>query len=127
MSANDSRELVARIGPQADTDTRGSTTSLKDFVTVLGRMTERAHLHITGRVQGVGFRASTRREATANDLSGWVKNLADGRVEAVFEGPKSDVKAMVEWCHTGPQTATVEDVTVEYEDPTGLDGFEIRR
>lgn len=90
-------------------------------------MTERAHLHVSGRVQGVGFRASTRREARDQGVSGWVQNLADGRVEAVFEGPEADVEAMIEWCRDGPSTARVEDLTVEYEDPQGADGFEVRR
>lgn len=90
-------------------------------------MTERVHLHITGRVQGVGFRANTRREARSEGVAGWVRNLSDGRVEAVFEGPEDAVDAMVEWCHHGPATASVEDVTVESEEPTGLEGFEVRR
>lgn len=90
-------------------------------------MTERAHLQISGRVQGVGFRANTRRQAAEQDIDGWVQNLDDGRVEAVFEGPSEAVEAMIEWCRTGPQTASVEDLTVEYEDPEGLTGFEVRR
>jgi len=87
----------------------------------------RAHVHVTGRVQGVFFRATTRDTARSYDVDGWVQNLADGRVEAVFEGPEDDVAAMIDFCHDGSDAARVEDVTVEYGEPEGLDGFEIRR
>jgi acylphosphatase len=87
----------------------------------------RAHVFISGRVQGVYYRATTRDTARERGVDGWVKNLDDGRVEAVFEGDADAVEAMVEWCHTGSPSARVEDVSVEYGDPTGLDGFEIRR
>lgn len=90
-------------------------------------MTQRAHVFISGRVQGVGFRASTRREATRRDVDGWVKNRPDGRVEAVFEGEASAVEAMVSWCESGPRTARVEDISVEYEEPSGLTDFVIHR
>jgi len=86
----------------------------------------RAHVYVTGTVQGVYYRANTRDTARETGLDGWVRNLADGRVEAVFEGPEGDVEAMVEWCETGSPKATVEDVTVSYETPQGLDGFEVR-
>lgn len=86
----------------------------------------RAHVFVTGKVQGVFYRATTRDEARGRGVDGWVKNLADGRVEAVFEGPEDDVEAMVEWCHTGSPAASVDDVGVEYEAPEGLDGFEVR-
>ena len=87
----------------------------------------RAHVHVTGRVQGVYYRASTRDAAQDRGVSGWVRNLADGRVEAVFEGPRDAVDAMVEWCHNGSPGASVETVDVVHEDPEGLEGFEIRR
>jgi acylphosphatase len=90
-------------------------------------MPSRAHVYVSGRVQGVGFRASTRREASRVGVDGWVTNLADGRVEAVFEGDRASVDAMVEWCRSGPETARVEATEVHREDPVGLDGFEIRR
>jgi len=90
-------------------------------------VTDRAHVYITGHVQGVGFRASTRREAAATGVDGWVQNLPDGRVEAVFEGPPDAVEALVAWCRDGPQTAAVEDITVQDEAPAGLEGFEIKR
>jgi len=87
----------------------------------------RAHVFVTGRVQGVFYRATTRDQARERGVDGWVKNLDDGRVEAVFEGPEDAVAAMVEWCHEGSDRARVEDVEVEYGEPEGLDGFEIRR
>ena len=86
----------------------------------------RAHVFVSGRVQGVFFRATTRDTAREQGVDGWVRNLDDGRVEAVFEGAKDTVEAMVEFCHEGSPQARVEDVVVEYEEPTGLDGFEIR-
>lgn len=87
----------------------------------------RAHVFVSGRVQGVFYRATTRETAIDTGVSGWVRNLEDGRVEAVFEGPEDDVEAMVAWCHKGSPRAVVDDVTVEYESPVGLDGFEVRR
>jgi acylphosphatase len=87
----------------------------------------RAHVFVSGHVQGVYYRATTRDTARQHGIDGWVKNLDDGRVEAVFEGPEADVETMVEWCHTGSPAASVEDVSVEYEQPAGLDGFRVRR
>lgn len=87
----------------------------------------RTHVFVSGTVQGVYYRASTRDAAREAGVDGWVRNLDDGRVEAVFEGEEADVEAMVEWCHTGSPRADVDDVAVEYGEPTGLDGFEIRR
>jgi acylphosphatase len=87
----------------------------------------RAHVLVSGRVQGVFFRATTRDEAREAGVDGWVRNLADGRVEAVFEGPASAVESMVEFCGAGPSAARVEDVSVEYGAPEGEAGFEVRR
>jgi len=87
----------------------------------------RAHVFVSGEVQGVFYRATTREEARKRDVDGWVKNLADGRVEAVFEGPEDAVAEMVEWCHEGSDRARVEDVEVEYGEPAGFDSFDIRR
>ena len=84
-------------------------------------------MFVTGRVQGVFYRANTRDAARERDVDGWVRNLDDGRVEAVFEGPEGDVEELVEWCHTGSPAAAVEDVDVEYGDPEGEEGFRIRR
>ena len=87
----------------------------------------RAHVFVSGKVQGVYYRANTRDTAEKKDVNGWVQNRSDGRVEAVFEGPESAVEAMVEWCHTGSPAAEVDDVEVEYDDPEGENGFRIRR
>ncbi|WP_049971944.1 acylphosphatase [Haladaptatus cibarius] len=87
----------------------------------------RAHVFVSGKVQGVYYRANTRDTAQEKDIDGWVQNLSDGRVEAVFEGPESAVEEMVEWCHTGSPAADVDDVEVEYGDPEGEDSFRIRR
>ncbi|WP_225334553.1 acylphosphatase [Halomicrobium urmianum] len=86
----------------------------------------RAHVFVSGEVQGVFFRATTRERADETGVDGWVRNLDDGRVEAVFEGPEADVEEMVEFCHEGSPQARVDDVEVEYGDPEGLDGFEVR-
>ena len=87
----------------------------------------RAHVFVSGRVQGVYYRASTRDAARDRGVDGWVRNLDDGRVEAVFEGSRDDVEAMVEWCHSGSDAAVVEDVDAEYGDPEGESGFVVRR
>lgn len=87
----------------------------------------RAHVFVSGRVQGVYYRASTRDKARELGVDGWVRNLSDGRVEAVFEGSQESVDEMTEWCETGSRAASVERVEVETEQPKGEDGFEIRR
>ena len=87
----------------------------------------RAHVFVSGRVQGVAYRANTRDAARERDIDGWVKNLEDGRVEAVFEGEEDAVEGMVEWCHTGSPAASVESVEAEYGDPEGESNFEVRR
>ncbi len=86
----------------------------------------RVHVFVSGTVQGVYYRATTRDTARDAGVDGWVKNLEDGRVEAVFEGPEADVESMVEWCHEGSPAADVNDVQAEYGEPEGEDGFEIR-
>jgi acylphosphatase len=75
----------------------------------------RAHVLITGMVQGVFFRAHTRDEARARGLTGWVRNLPDGRVEAVFEGEHSTIDDMLAWCHKGPPYAYVQEVKVSWQ------------
>ena len=85
-----------------------------------------AHVYVSGRVQGVYFRANTRDEARRIGVDGWVKNLADGRVEAMVEGDERSVAKLVKWCHEGSPSARVESVDVEYVDPPGFEGFEIR-
>ena len=84
----------------------------------------RAIIH--GRVQGVFFRDTTRREAESRGVAGWARNLADGTVEAVFEGPADAVEAMLDFARRGPQGARVEDVELFDEEPEGLSGFEVR-
>jgi acylphosphatase len=79
----------------------------------------RAHVFISGRVQGVGFRWNTQTMAQRLGLTGWVRNLWDGRVEAVFEGPETIVGQAVQWCHHGQRPASVEDVKVNYETHRG--------
>jgi acylphosphatase len=74
----------------------------------------RAHVFISGRVQGVFYRASTKNMAEQLGLKGWVRNTSDGLVEAVFEGEETAVKDMISWCHKGPRSAEVSDVTVDY-------------
>ncbi len=75
----------------------------------------RVHVVIEGRVQGVFFRASTRDEARARGLGGWVRNLPDGRVEAVFEGDKAVVENMLAWCRQGPPYAYVDDIVEDWQ------------
>ena len=87
----------------------------------------RAHVFVSGRVQGVYYRANIRDAAREHGVEGWVRNLDDGRVEAVFEGSRNAVESMVEWCHEGSPRADVRDVSAEYGEPEGLEGFEIRR
>lgn len=85
---------------------------------------KRAIIH--GRVQGVFFRDTTRREAEARGVSGWVRNRPDGTVEAVFEGKPESVEAMIAFCRQGPRGAAVERVEVGEEEPEGLRRFEVR-
>lgn len=85
------------------------------------------HLIISGRVQGVTFRASTRREALRLGVHGWVRNLPDRRVEAWLEGDPEAVGALKRWCHGGPPLAEVTGVEADEVEPEGLAGFEVRR
>lgn len=81
---------------------------------------------VSGQVQGVNFRAACQRMAWQRGVSGWVRNLADGRVEAVFEGPAGDVGHLLDWVRHGPRLAAVADVAVRAEPPEGLRSFEIK-
>jgi len=81
---------------------------------------------IDGVVQGVWFRASTQREANALGLAGWVRNLPDGRVEAVFEGAAPAVAKMLDWCRKGPDRAIVTSVETTDETVEGLSGFLVK-
>ena len=79
----------------------------------------RAHAVISGRVQGVFFRAETQRAADGFEILGWVRNKRDGTVEAVFEGEQQAVDAVLQWCQEGPNLAVVKNVEVKWLDYTG--------
>jgi acylphosphatase len=81
---------------------------------------------ISGQVQGVCFRAACQRMAWQHGVTGWVRNLDDGRVEAVFEGAARDVQDLLEWARHGPRLAVVSDIAVQRERPEGLGAFTIR-
>ena len=88
----------------------------------------RAHVFIDGRVQGVFFRDSTRREAERRGLTGWVRNCPDGRVEAVLEGEQEQVARLVEWCGHGPPGAQVRRLEVDWQEYVGeFHSFRLRR
>jgi acylphosphatase len=86
----------------------------------------RKRLLISGRVQGVFYRDTCQRLAVQHGVRGWVRNLPDGRVEAVFEGPADRVERLVAWAYRGPRNARVDDVDVHVEPPEGLTGFVVR-
>jgi acylphosphatase len=86
----------------------------------------RTRVVVRGHVQGVFFRDSCRRQAESRRVAGWITNRPDGAVEAVFEGERSDVAALVEFCRQGPRGAEVRSVDESGEDPEGLTGFRIR-
>jgi Acylphosphatases len=86
----------------------------------------RIHAIVHGRVQGVFFRAWTREQANQLGLAGWVRNLPDGSVEIIAEGPRPALEALLELCQKGPSGATVRRVAVEWPDPEDLpSGFQI--
>jgi len=85
------------------------------------------HVTISGRVQGVWFRANTKQKAEQLNVTGWVRNKKNGDVEAVFEGEEKHIKEMIEWCHNGPPLAKVEKVETKNQDPANnLDSFKIK-
>lgn len=86
-----------------------------------------AHLIISGTVQGVGYRMAAEEMAAQLGVAGWVRNLPNGGVEAVFEGEEDPVEDMIGWCQQGPPSAVVHNVEIEYGEPQGLQGFEVRR
>ncbi len=87
----------------------------------------RAHLIITGRVQGVFFRVETQRAALRFGVTGWVRNQYDGSVEAVAEGTGTDVQSLIQWCHAGPPNARVDHVKITWEKHLGeFERFEVR-
>jgi acylphosphatase len=86
----------------------------------------RRRVVVHGRVQGVFFRDTTRREARRRGVAGWVRNRADGAVEAVFEGDPEAVAGMVDFCERGPRGAEVANVETSDEPVEGLSGFDVR-
>ena len=88
--------------------------------------TRTVHVHIEGRVQGVGFRYWTERVATKLGLDGWVRNRRDGSVEAVFSGPADAIAQMLQRCQDGPPAARVDQLKVIDEDDPPPVGFEVR-
>lgn len=90
-------------------------------------MKVRAHIFVSGSVQGVFFRLTTRDEASKRNVSGWVRNLSDGRVEAVFEGERDDVLQMVEFCRSGPPGARVTKTDLIWIEYVGeFENFKVR-
>ncbi|MGQ9469916.1 MAG: acylphosphatase [Nitrososphaerales archaeon] len=79
----------------------------------------RAHVYISGLVQGVFFRSNTKKMALKLNLKGWVRNLLDGRVEAVFEGDRDKVLEMLQWCKIGPPKARVKNIDIKWEEYEG--------
>jgi acylphosphatase len=86
---------------------------------------ERRRVVVHGFVQGVGFRFAVEREARSRGVGGWVRNRPDGTVEAVFEGEREDLDALVDFCRRGPRGADVDRVEVAEESPEGLAGFRV--
>jgi acylphosphatase len=80
---------------------------------------------VRGRVQGVGFRVAAARAADSRSVSGWIRNRADGAVEAMFEGEPDAVESMVRWCGSGPRGAEVEAVEVSTEEPGHFQRFDV--
>jgi|TARA_B100001750_G_C15415545_1_gene550079 acylphosphatase len=82
---------------------------------------------VTGRVQGVFFRQATRVTAIKNNVTGWIKNLDDGRVEVLIEGEDKSVDSVIEWCNYGPANSRVDNIQVNTEDYSGkFESFEVR-
>ena len=102
--------IVLSTSSQFPADKRSNNNNNKNI---------RAHVFIRGKVQGVYFRQNTRIVATRYGVMGWVRNLKDGRVEAVLEGDEMDINRVIEWCYAGPPKAAVDDVDVKYEKYTG--------
>jgi acylphosphatase len=91
-------------------------------------MKVRAHILVSGRVQGVFFRVKTRYEAMNRNVSGWVRNTSGGQVEANFEGEREDVEKLIDFCRKGPPSARVTEIDVQWEEYSGeFKSFKIRR
>jgi len=90
-------------------------------------MKKSVHVNVSGRVQGVWFRANTKQKAEELGLTGWVRNTNDGCVEAEFEGEERQLEEMIKWCHKGPSLANVEKVEVKKQKATNeFDDFSIK-
>jgi len=87
---------------------------------------QRRRVIVRGHVQGVFFRETTKRRALSAGVAGWVRNLPDGSVEAVFEGERAAVERLVDYAREGPRGARVDWVDIEAEEPEGLSGFDVR-
>lgn len=86
--------------------------------------TVQAHVIVSGKVQGVYYRAKAREQAVALELAGWIKNMLDSRVEGIFEGERENVDKMIDWCLQGPSRADVTGLEIEWKEPRGdLSGF----
>jgi acylphosphatase len=107
---------IDRHGKYGNLDNRRQP---KDFQEEAMEANARAHLIVSGRVQGVFFRAETQQAAMRYGVSGWVRNKRDGTVEAVIEGEKNDVISLINWCKTGPPHSRVEKVDVSWQDFQG--------
>ena len=91
-------------------------------------MKVRAHIFVSGRVQGVFFRIETRNRARRRNITGWVRNTSDGKVETIFEGEKEDVNELIEFCKRGPSESRITKVDIRWEEHTGeFRDFQIRR
>ncbi|MEO6637877.1 MAG: acylphosphatase [Ginsengibacter sp.] len=86
-----------------------------------------AHLVISGKVQGVFFRATARKIAERYNLTGWVKNLANGNVEAIVSGNKHDIEKFIEWCKQGPEKGEVQSVDISYIEQKIFKDFTVKR
>jgi acylphosphatase len=90
-------------------------------------MEVRAHVFFIGRVQGVFFRANAKKRADELGVYGWIRNLQNGTVEAVFEGERANIEALIEWCRKNQPHATVDDVKTEWKKcEKGFNGFKVR-
>ena len=85
------------------------------------------HLIIKGNVQGVFYRATAKKIAEKNNLTGWVKNKSDGDVEAIVSGTDEDVRTFIDWCRKGPDKAQVEDVVINEKRGVSFKSFEVKR
>lgn len=87
----------------------------------------RAAIRVSGRVQGVWFRQSTKNTADLHGVCGWVRNNPDRSVEAVFEGEQHAVQAVIDWCRSGPELARVDELQLRWQEPTGeFSSFKVR-